>query len=267
MVNNMHSQVLIIHPENMKIDDIMYPYQEIDKDIHGKMGDERCQFFLTVPEQEIPKLLIQMKAHMEKMKGAYLEMIQYRTNHTVEEFKEKYGGWYDCFKFYTMYCDDLSGYDKIKDLPWDNPEQISFIINLAGFAVGKWTDIYIKGMGYGTFHNPYELFDYYQEIPYIFGPGVHFLISKTGGRSNQMKLSELDIDETVININEWTMVWENIIFCPDDSADSKLYTTNDTRFSKKCNKHCLVDNLRDKLIEISNAPDKNYVVTALDFHW
>ena len=269
-MKKMHDLLLVIYPENVQLDDVMYPYQEIDKTMQGKINDERCQFFLTVEEKEIPSILNKIKEHAEKEKELYLEMLQYRSEHTLQETKEKYGGWYsNVYDLYITYCNELMEYEKIKDLPVDDPQQIEFIKQTGYWATHKYMDIYLPGKGYGTFCNPYELFDYYQFVPERV-PGAAVLVNKNGGRTNQMRFNELDIDETVISINEVTTRWEYLIFCPGVPHDSKLYTVEDCKFGGKYLEHdscCLVDNLRSKLIEISNAPDKNYVVTALDFHW
>jgi len=267
-----HSQVLVIKPVDVELEDVMYPYQEIDKDNNGKIKDDRCQFFLTLKNEDVPLVLKNIETYLIKNVSECLEMIQYRAEHSLKEFEEKYGnGSYpkDCYNNYKYWCDKLNEFYGIKDLHVYHPKQITFIKEYAGWATDKWVDIYIKDIGYGTFHNPYELWDYYGVVnEHRFPDDANFLVRLDGEKYNQLKLIDLDVDKTVDNINEWTMVWENIIFCKDDPANSELYTINDIRFSKKCNEHCLVDNLKDKLIEISEKYSSgDYTVTALDFHW
>ena len=267
-MNKMHSQILVIHPKTVELEDVMYPYQEIDKDMQGKMKDERCQFFLTVKQSNISNLLEEIKSYFEQKKQEYLQMMQYRTEHTIEEFIEKYNGIYDFYKLYIYYCDCLIKYEKIKDLPIDNPEQIKFIKTYGSYATDKLIDIYIKGIGYGTFHNPYQLWDYYQPISGRFGYGTYFLVNNAGEKHDKLFLNELDIDKTISNIKELTYVWEHIIFCKDDPSDSRLYTVDDIRFNGKYNNHCLIDDLEGKLVEIvDGVKGEDYIVTAIDFHW
>lgn len=259
----MHSLVLVIYPYDVELKDVMYPYQEIDKSIQGRMHDERCQFFSTVKEEEIPSLLNEIKSYIVERKEKYLEMMQYRSEHTVQEFKEKYNHLYDCYESYIHFSKKLTEYESVKDLPYDDPKQIKFIKYESIWATDKAADIYIKGKGYGLFHNPYEIWDYYQSVTERFTNGTLFLVSKNNMKTNTLYLNELDVDKTVNNINSLTYVWENIIFCEANPSKSKLYTTDVNEY----NENCLVDNLKDKLIEISNINySENYIVTAIDCH-
>ncbi len=265
----MHAQILVIHPKDVSIEDVMYPYQEIDKTQQDKMGDERCVFFLEVAEEDIPSFLNQIKEHTESKIKEYGEIIQYRSEHSYEETIEKYGrnSLKSVFELYRMYCDDLLEYYQIKDLPYDHPKQISFIKQNGYHVADKWVDFYIKGKGYGTWHNPYEIWDYYTmfEGP-RFPNDFYFLIGKHGLKSNQMDLVDLDVKETIKYIHDITYVWEYILFCKEKPSDSELYTTDKIRFDRRWNEHCVVDNLEEILTRLSKEPSE-YIVTALDFHW
>lgn len=265
----MHSQILVIYPPNVNLEDVMYWYQEVDKDQNGKISDERCRFFLHVTEEEIPWVMDKIEEHIIHYRDTYLEVLKYRSNHSYEETKKVYGGYTKrCLGSYTYYCDKLAEFNKIKDLPIDDPLKISFIKDYGFYATNRWIDVYIPGKGYGSFHNPYEMWDYYKVVnEHRFPPDVYFLIDIDGNSSNHLLLNRLDIDSTVANINEYTMVWEHIIFCEDSPEDSRLYTVDDVRFSKPWNKDCLVDDLKEVLVELQGKADKGYVVEALDSHW
>jgi hypothetical protein len=231
----MHYQIIVVYPADVELDDVMYNYAEVDKDTNGRIKDERCQFILQVKEKDIPNLLKEIKEYFEKKKNEYLEMLQYRSKSTVEEFKQKYGNIFDFYKLYIESCDTLIEYCEVKDLPFTDPRQIRFIKEWGDYAADKWTEIYIPGVGYGFFDNPYELCDYYRVL----------------------KVS-----------NEINYVGEMfVIFCEKDPMDSRIYTTDDIRFNKEYNKHCRVDNLEDKVSEISGKimwlP---YLVAVLDIH-
>lgn len=268
----LHNQVLVIYPkENVELDDVMYWYQEVDKTQKGKMCDDRCQFFLEIPEKEIPSVLSQIKERLTNKVEEFLEEIQFRSKHSTKEFKEKYGYSFQEFipSLYVSYINDLKLYDEIKDLPFDDPRQINFIKKHGYFTIDKWTDVYIKGEGYGAFHNPYQMWDYYLVVNEDrFPSDVQFLVNRDGDKSNKMFLGELDIPSTVKNINDYTRVWEYVIFCEKEASKSKVYTVDDIRFDKEWNKDCLVDSLEDVLVRISEGyPGSEYVVVALDFHW
>ena len=269
----MHSQVLVIYPKDVELDDVMYPYQEIDKDVNEKMYDRRCQFFLRIKEEDVTSHLNIIKEYFEKKKYNYLKMIQYLSEHSPEEFERKYGSNNrDCYEFYKYYCDWLNLYENIKDLRMDNPKQIQFIKEFSDLATPLSVNIYIKGKGYGMFFNPYQLWDYYQDVSGRFGPGKHFLISTGGDSSNMMNLNELDVNNTVDNINKFTYVWEHIIFCESNPLNSRIYTIDDIRFSKEWNEHCLVDDLKEKIIEIMDLLNNEqltskYIISAIDIHW
>lgn len=264
----MHSQVLVIYPFHMDLEDVMYPYQEIDKYPYEKIMDDRCQWFLTVKEEEIPFILGEIEDYLKESRDEYLEVLQYRTEHSYGECKEKYGGFVKrCFESYKYYSDNLKEFLRIKDLPINHPKQIKFINKYGGYATERWIDMYIENIGYGVFHNPYELWDFYTPIYRRFGYGVEFLVDKEGNKSNELYLDMLDVDETVKNISELTYVWEHIIFCETESK-SRLYTVDDIRFNKKCNSHCLVDNLKSVLYDLAgNEHGEMYCVKALDTHW
>lgn len=267
----MHNQVLVIYPENIELEDVMCPYQEVDKYPKDKISDDRCQWILTVPEKEVPELLNKIEEDIKKDISQYLEVLKYRLNHTYADWKEKYQGYTrDPLNSYTYYCDKLKEFQSIKDLPVDNPEQIKFIKEYGGYVLDEGgTDIYIKGVGYGWFHNPYQIWDYYTIVnERIFPRDVNFLITTGGYAFNQIPLDDLDISKTVENIKEYTRVWEYIIFCENDPKDSRLYTIDDICFNYDWNNHCLVDNLEEVLKNIKGIySNRNYIVTALDYHW
>ena len=270
----MHNQVLVIYPkENVELEDIMYWYQEVDKTQKQKMVDERCQFLLEIPEEEIPSVLDKIKEKLEKDLLEYGEMIQYRSKHSLKEFEEKYNRE---FKEYIpdIYVEDynnLKEYWEIKDLPINHPRQIRLIKEEAYIATDKLAEVYIPGRGYGYFDNPYGVWDYYRVVnEHRFPSDVHFLIGKTGREDNQMSLKELDVQKTVDNIHEYTRVWEDIIFCEKEADDTLLYTLDDIRFKEKNgNEHCRVEDLPEVLSEIKEkyGGTDEYTVIALDYHW
>lgn len=267
----MHSQVLVIYPEDVSLEDIMYWYQEVDKTQQGRMADERCQFSLEVKEEEIPLILLKIKERLEKKLNEFQEYVKYRSKHTLKEFQEKYGrpfkDWY--FGYYTETIEDLNEYELIKDLPIDDPRQIKFMKDECYWATDKITDIYINGRGYGYYDNPYGMWDYYNIIDeHRFPRGTKFLVNKAGGKDNTMDLNSLDVDKTISNIKEYTRVWEHIIFCEKTPDDSRLYTLDDIRFNEEWNKDCLITDLEEKLRELTMKYNKgNYIITAIDTHW
>ena len=267
----MHNQVLVIYPSDVELDDIMYWYQEIDKTQDDKMNDERCQFLLTFKEEEIPKILNDIELHLKKYYNKYLSIMQYRSDHSLSETIKKYDKFAEgCYSSYKYYYDKLEEFEQIKNLPNTHPRKIKFIKEHTDFATDLWADIYIKGKGYGSFHNPYEIWDYYTIVnKHRFPPSVNFLVDKTRNiKDNHMPLNILGVNETVDNILEFTRVWEYIIFCEKDPKNSRLYTIDDIRFGDSWNEHCRVDNLKTVLQEIYDKYcDDDYMVTALDFHW
>lgn len=266
----MHNQVLVIHPQNVELEDIMYPYQEVDKYPNEKMNDERCQWFLTVPEEKIPLLEEKIEEYLLSTQNKYLEVAQYRTEHSYENWKEKYGAYTkDSLDTYIYFTNQLNKFNEIRNLPNDNPKKITFFKEYGDWAIDKPTQIYIKGKGYGFFHNPYQIWDYYTIVnERRFSSDVNFLIATDGVKYNTLLLDVLDIPRTVENILELTRVWEYIIFCEKDPSDSQIYTIDDIRFNYEWNKHCMVDNLPDVLKEIQEKYiTKGYMITALDFHW
>ena len=267
----MHNQVLVIYPRDVKLEDVMYPYQEINETIDDAINDERCQFILTVPEKKIPLLVDSIQRYLMETSNKYLEKLQYRSKYGYDEFKEKYKespkGLLDSYIFFTS---NLNDFIKIKDLPNDNPVKINFLKEFGYWATDWATDIYIKDIGYGMFHNPYQIWDYYAVVnERRFPRDVKFLIASDGNEYNKcLLLDVLDIDLTIENIKKLTRVCEYIIFCENDPDDSRLYTVDTIRFGYDWNKHCLVDNLEGVLRSIQeDYKNKDYVVTALDFHW
>lgn len=268
----MHSQVLVIHPKDIPLEDVMYYYQEIDKTPIDAMSDERCNFILEIDELGITSILNKIKKYLETKLKQYTEMLQYRSKHSLESFEKKYKRRFNrVFEYYVYLQRELDTYHKIKNLSYDNPSQIKFIKE-HGYWIddSRMTDVYIKGVGYGIFLNPYQLWDYYKIVDERrFPEGTYFLISKNDNKSNIMDFYELDIDKTVENINYFTNVWEYIIFCENTPEDSKLYTTDKIRFGDDYNKECLTKNLKDmlKYLQSKYAEKDKYTVTAIDFHW
>lgn len=268
----MHTQILVIYPEQVLLDDIMYWYQEIDKYPNEKMADERCQFILEIPEKEIPDTLEKIRETLDESRVKYLDMIQYRSNHSIKQFEEKYNTRYhpELFEWYTMKCDALEEYHQIKDLPITDPRQIKWIKHQSMWGDGiREAEIYIEGKGYGFFDNPYGIWDYYDIVnDHRFPSDVHFLVSKNGTKDNTMRLNDLHVNKTVDNIHNFSRVWEHIIFCEKDPADTRIYTIDDIRFDHEWNKHCLVDDLKKQLHTLSeDYPYDEYIVTAIDTHW
>lgn len=271
----MHSQVLVIYPPDVDLKDVMYPYQEVDKYSKDKMMDDRCEFILTVKEEDIPDLLVKIKEYLENSVKKDLEILQYRTSHSYEETKEKYG--YNALRhtwdIYKYYYRELKEIDKVMNLPFDDPRQIQLIQDNGYSIIDESTDLYIKGVGYGYFINPYQMWDYYQPVRDRGFP-KEFLLDVDGNQYVQMSLRDLDVSKTILNIKELTYVWEYIIFCEKDPKDSRVYTNDNIRFGHDYNNHCLVDNifniesLEDALRKLSETyGGEDYIVTALDFHW
>lgn len=267
----MHGQVLVIYPKDVDLETVMYPYQEIDKTISERIKDERCQFILEVEEKQIPLLLAEIKAYEDKHVQKNLEILQYRAEHTVKETQEKYGENVLSYVFdvYKDHCINQKRYETIKDLPYDDPEQIKFILERSYYANDKLIDIYIKGKGYGTYHNPYELWDFWNIVnKRRFNEDSYFLVDKLMNGSNNLPLHSLDVELTISNIKALTRVWETIILHTVD-GESKIYTTNTTRFDERWNQHCVVDNIEKVLHELYNTykEEDDYQIVALDFHW
>ena len=145
----MHNQVLVIYPKDVDLKDIMYWYQEVDKTQKDKINDERCQFFLTIPEDDIPSLLTDIKEYLESNLSKYYEILEYRSCHSLEETKKEYNMNHlkYAFDLYKDYYDDLKEYEKIKDLPYDDPSQIRFILDNGYMPTDKLIEFYIKGKG------------------------------------------------------------------------------------------------------------------------
>ena len=265
----MHNQALVIYKENADLNDVMYPYQEIDKTIDEKLHDNRCRFIQIIPEKEIGLALNSIKRHLQKDKDKCLEMLQYRAEHSADEFNEKYGKYNNCFSLYKHYCDKLEEYEQVKDLPNDDPKQIRFILDRYGWSHDDWIELYIKSKGYGHLDNPYNLWDFYHIVnEYRFPKTTDFLVSQAGGTDNVMGLDDLDVDWTVENIENLTRVWYYIIFCKDDPSDSVVYTTDTISRKSMEDKFFKVEGFREilKYIKEQHAGE-NYVVSAIDFHY
>ena len=266
-----HSQLLVIRPKSSNLEEVMYPYQEVDKTHSERLADDRCQFLLQVSEEEIPVFIKDMGLILEERVNGYLELIQYRSNHSCIEFEKKYGESCDGFMLnrYLYNVEILSEYEKIKDLPTDNPEQIKFLKKWMGFVMDKESELYIPGVGYGYFDNPYQMWDFYTIIDeHLFPRGTKFLVGNTGREDNEMDLDSLNMEDTLENIYNLTRFWRYIIFCEDNPMDSKVYTTDDIRFGDSWNRHCLVKDLARVLIDLQEKNyGKGYIVNALDFHW
>lgn len=266
-----HQQVLVIYPKDVKLEDVMYPYQEIDKFKSEKLGDNRCQFFKSFGEEEIPNILNKIEKYIKKNVDYYLEIVQYRAKHSYSETYLKYDYPLDkVFDYYVYYTKKLNYFNEIKDLEYDNPKLIQFILDYCWYATDKRCDIYIKDIGYGHFTNPYQIWDYWTVVDErVFAKGTNFLISKyKRDDGNQMPLEDIDVKKTVQNIKNLTVGFEYLIFCKDEPLKSEIYTTDDVRFNYDWNKHCRIKDIESKLIEIQNKySDKGYIVTALDFHW
>ena len=259
----MHSQILVIYPNNVELKNVMYPYQQIDKDIQGKLNDERCQFFLQVKEEDIPNILKEIEEYYIKEAEIQLEKMQYRAKHTIEQVKEKYGYIGDFYSLYKIYMDYLNEYKKIKNLRFDDKRQISYIKNTYDSVKSEgWVDIYIKGVGYGMLRNPYELWDYYQDASKRLIEKL--LVNYNGEKSNKMAFSDLNIKATLNNIEKLTDVWEHIIFCPDDPNNSRLFT----KFDKYPNNCKVTNGLEGTLKELFNQfKNENYIISAVDIHY
>ena len=222
-----------------------------------------------IPEKDIGIALEEIKNWMQRRKDEFLEILQYRAEHSYEEFKEKYG-YNSAYSTYKHYCDCLEEYEQVKDLPNDNPRQIRFILDYSGlYNTGRYADIYIKGKGYGEFDNPYFLYDFYSRVDrHRFPQGTNFLINRLGERSNYMELDKLDVDMTVENIGNLTQVWEYVIFCEDNPMYGSVYTTDSIRHSSHTDRFMQIPNLKEALDNIKNYySSEDYVVEAIDFHY
>ena len=54
----MHYKVIIVKPVEMRLNDVMYPFQELDKTQEGIMNDDRGVFIKLVDEAQVPLLFI-----------------------------------------------------------------------------------------------------------------------------------------------------------------------------------------------------------------
>lgn len=266
----MHNQALVIYPRDIELKDVMYPYQEIDKTVPDKILDNRCVFSLVIPEEDIESALNCIKEHYQNRRNESLEILQYRSEHTYAETKQKYGNSIEyCFELYKHSYDVLKKYEEVKNLPSDDPRQISFIKDYYDWAnPNAWLNIYINGKGYGNIDNPYDLWDFYTIVnEHRFAEDVNFLVSRDGQYRNIMPFERLDVDRTVENIESLTHVWRYIIFCEKYSKDSVVYV-KDRVFEDISDKFHQVYNLRDKLDELQrNYLSGFYMVTAIDFHF
>ena len=270
----MHSQALVIHKKDVKLVDVMYPYSIVDKDVDGRINDSRCRFFQVVPEKDISKALDHIGNKLQEYKNEYLEMLQYRAEHSYDEYKEKYGI-RNCYSMYKHYCDCLEEYEQVKDLPNDNPKQIRFILDRYGWYNDDWVNLYIKGKGYGDFDNPYELWDFYTIVnEHRFAKYTYFLVTSflvnqfDMNMDNYMELDKIDVERTVKNIEKLTSVWEYIIFCKDNPSDSVVYTDLSEKKEYREDRFFKVDNLDETLNEIKEQHiGEDYVVEAIDFHY
>ena len=266
-----HSQVLVIRPKNSDLEEVMYPYQEVDKTQSEKLADDRCQFILEVPEKGIPGLVESIGESLEKKVKDSLEEIQFRAIFSCAEYEKKFNSKVPDYllSMYINRLKSLQEYEYVKDLDCNNPRQIKFIKENGWYCTDKSTELYIPGIGYGFFDNPYQMWDFYTIIDeHRFPRGTKFLVGSTVGEDNEMDLDSLSIPDTLENIYSLTRFWRYIIFCEDNPKDSKVYTTDDIRFGDSWNKHCLVKDLPRVLIDLQEKNyGKDYLVTALDFHW
>lgn len=267
----MHYGLLVIKPTDVDLEKIMYNFEEIDKNEGGRMADERCRFIKQIDENEIPTFLTAIRDKFQKDKKEYLKLIQYRANHTQEQYKEKYGR---PFGEHTMYLykkcvDGLNEYETVKDLPFDDVRQIKFIKRHGLWVKWKNHDVnpetYIKGIGYGYFNNPYSIFDYYRVATEEW---YKHLTTEEGKDTNTCLLNELDVTATLDKLFE-DDYYPYIIFCKDTPADASLFTVGDWRFNEiRSNAECLVEDTGEVLKQIKSqfGDDCKYEVKVLDIH-
>ena len=267
----MHTQALIIHKKDVELDDVMHPYQEIDKYLNDRIIDERCTFRLIIPEEEIESALKRIREHFQKRKQENLEILQYRSTHTFKECTDKYDKiTNNLFPYYKYCCKTLMEYERVKDMECSNPEQIRFIKDLYDWVDGgEYVDLYVEGVGYGQLDNPYSLWDFWTIVnEHRFPTYADFLVSQDDGTGNVMSLDDLDVDKTVEKIEGWTYVWEYVFFCKDDAYDSIVYTTDTCLNSSMSDRFQRVHSLKKVLKDIQKQyTGEGYIVSAIDFHF
>ena len=220
----------------MSIDDVMYPFQELDKTHECIMNDDRGVFIKFVEEAQVPLLMERIYDHYYDRKREFEEKLRYRANHTLKEFQEKYNQKNVLFEYYKYCCDVLQEYNKIKDLEWDNPKLISFIKNHSlNISMNNheylYLYTYIKGIGFGYYTNPKGIWDYYTTLTNAdaMDEGFGFLCRKHGSDVNTCRLDELDIDRTLCKFDD---PYTYVIFCKNSGGDSVLYTTDNYKFNE-----------------------------------
>lgn len=270
-VRTMHYRILVIKPVDTDLEKIMYNFEEIDKDLGGRMADERCRFIKQISENEIPAFLTAIRDKFQNDKKEYLKLIQYRANHTQEEYKEKYGRPFGehTMHLYKRCIDGLNEYETIKYFPSDDVRQIKFIkehgfwVKLNNHDVNPET--YIKGIGYGYFDNPYAIFDYYRVATEEW---YKHLTTEAGKDTNTCLLTDLDVTATLDKLCE-DDYYPYIIFCKDTPADASLFTVEGWGFSEtRGNAECLVDDTGETLKQVKShfGDDSKYEVKVLDIH-
>lgn len=197
------------------------------------------------------------------VKEKYLERLQYRATHTLNEYNDRYDhSPNNLLSTYVRYCEYLKEYEVVKDLSLPDVRLINFIKDYSYYC-GRSVSIYIEGVGFGYFDNPYYFYDYYTVLDdYYMGDELGFLIKQSGSDCNYCKLNELDIDKTLSKFDD---CYEYIVFCEDKAEDSKVYTVDSYSFDESTG---LVYNTDDSLRSIYNNYKnyEKYEVLVLDIH-
>lgn len=264
----MHYKVLIVKPVEMRLNDVMYPFQELDKTQEGIMNDDRGVFIKLVDEKQVPLLMEKIYEHYYDKKIVYEEQLRYRANHTLKEFQEKYNQKYVVFEHYKYCCDVLKEYEQIKDLTLPEPRLITFIKHYSCNVQLNNRDLYlytyIKGIGFGYYTNPRGIWDYYTTLTNAdaMDEGFGFLCRKHGTDVNTCRLEELDIDRTLSKFDD---PYTYVIFCKNEGGDSVLYTTDNYKFNES---NGLVEDTDDCLREIYRkyVSCGLYEVCVVDIH-
>lgn len=265
----MHFKIIIIKPKDVELEDIMYYFQELDMTQRDMMEDKRAVFNNQVPDPLVPVLIERIYEYYTNKKEQYLQEIQYRATHSLAEYEEKYGRcWGGMLDYYILCCNVLDEYEKVKDLSCNDKELITFIKKKAdscGLGDIEYLNllVYIKGIGFGHFDNPYGIWDFYTELDdYFEDAGFGGFLSVQNGRDcNYCYLWNLDVKKTLSKFKD---PYEHIIFCKDEPKNSILYSMA----GYLRDKDSLVDNTDDVLRDIyeEHKDNEKYVVQVVDIH-
>ena len=268
----MHYGLMVIKPVEIELEDLMWKFAEVDKSQTQRMDDKRCIFINDIPESEVPGILEKIQEYYSKKQKECQEQLVYRASHTLEESGNKYDIDYYFEGIYNMNITSynvLQEYERVKNMALDNPELIHFIKEY-GYVVKKddyghyiFPEIYIKGVGYGHFDNPYGIMDYYIIMEDT------SLKTINGDDVNNVLLNQLDVEGTLGKLNK-DDYYPYIIFCENEVEDARLFNKgHDYHFNEhNGNAECLVESTHDVLRDLYSKykDDNQYEVMVLDIH-